>query len=77
MDQHSPAFSESLLIAELAGGRSRGNFAHRHYRTAVQRRRGLSAAARQAATDAVQQVLAELDGLHVSYFKLPRESFSA
>jgi len=77
MDPHSPALSESLLIAELAGEGPEEilliGITGERYDVGA----GLTAAARQAAATAVAEVLAELDRLNISYTKLQTESFSA
>jgi hydrogenase maturation protease len=77
MDPHSPALSESILIAELAGeGPSEilliGITGEQYEVNA-----GLSEAARQAASEAVSQILVELGRLGVSYSRLRAEQFSA
>ncbi|MFZ1918235.1 MAG: hydrogenase maturation protease [Terriglobales bacterium] len=77
MDPHSPALSESLLIAELAG-----EGPHEILLIGVTGERfevgaGLSAAAEQAATRAVAQVLTELDRLGTSYTNLRKKTYSA
>jgi hydrogenase maturation protease len=77
MDPHSPVLSESLLIAELAGEGPADilliGITGEQYEVGAE----LSDAARQAATRAVIEVLAELDRLDISYSKLRTESFSA
>ena len=77
MDPHSPALSESLLIAELAG-EGPGEIlliGVTGERFEVGAR--LGAAAEQAATQAVAEVLAELDRLSISYSKLRKSGYSA
>jgi hydrogenase maturation protease len=77
MDPHSPALSESLMIADLTGeGPSEIlliGITGEQYEVGAE----LSDAARQAAEKAVQAVLAELDRLGISYSELRRERFSA
>ena len=77
MDPHSPALSESLLIADLAGEGPADilliGITGEQYEVGTM----LSAAARQGAEKAVQQVFAELDLLGSSYSELRRQSFSA
>ncbi len=77
MDPHSPALSESLLIAELAGEGPEEilliGITGERYDVGA----GLSEAARQAATSAVIEVLGELDRLNISYSRLRTEPFSA
>ena len=77
MDPHSPALSESLLIAELAGEGPQEilliGITGEQYEVGA----GLSEAARQAAAQAIAEVLAELDRLKSPYFKLRTEPFSA
>lgn len=77
MDPHSPALSESLLIAELAGEGPQDllliGITGEQYEVGA----GLSAAAELAAAKAVTQVLLELDRLGLSYTKLRGEAFSA
>jgi hydrogenase maturation protease len=77
MDPHSPALSESLMIADLTG-EGPGDLVligitGEQYEAAT----GLSRTAEQAAEKAVQAVLAELYRLGISYWKLRREPFSA
>ena len=77
MDPHSPALSESLLIAELAGEGPQDilliGITGDQYEVGA----GLSEAARQAAARAIAEVLAELDRLKIPYLKLRAEPFSA
>lgn len=77
MDPHSPALSESLLIAELAGEGPQDilliGITGEQYGVGA----GLSEAARQAAARAVNEVLAELDRLTISHSQLRPEPFSA
>jgi hydrogenase maturation protease len=77
MDGHSPVLSESLLIADLAGEGPDEilliGITGEQYEVGA----GLSDAARQAAARAITEVLAELDRLNISYFKLRAEPFSA
>jgi len=77
MDPHSPALSESLLIADLAGEGPAHilliGITGQQYEVGT----ALSAAARQGVEKAVQQVLAELDRLGSSYSELRRQAFSA
>ena len=77
MDPHSPALSESLFIAELAGESPQDilliGITGEQYEAGA----GLSEAARQAAAQAISEVLAELDRLKIPYFKLRTEQFSA
>jgi len=77
MDPHSPALSESLMIADLTGeGPSELvliGITGQHYEAAT----GLSQTAEQAAEKCVEAVLAELDRLGISYWKLRKEPFSA
>jgi hydrogenase maturation protease len=74
---HSPALSESLMVADLTGeGPSEIlliGITGEHYEVGAE----LSSAAKQAAGKAVELVLAELDRLGISYSKLRREPFSA
>ena len=77
MDPHSPALSESLLIAELAGQGPEDilliGITGQQYEVGAE----LSEAVRQAAARAVQEVLAELQRMNLSYSKLRTEAFSA
>lgn len=77
MDPHSPALSESLLIAELAGEGPQDllliGITGEQYEVGA----GLSESAQQAAARAIAEVLAELDRLNLSYSKLRTEQFSA
>lgn len=77
MDPHSPALSESLLMADLAGEGPEDilliGITGEQYEVGT----ALSAAAKQGAEKAVQQVLAELDRLGSSYSKLRKQAFSA
>ncbi|MGB9234244.1 MAG: hydrogenase maturation protease [Terriglobales bacterium] len=77
MDPHSPALSESLLIAELAGEGPEDilliGITGEQYEVGT----GLSEAAEQAAAQAVVQVLKELDRLGISYLKLRKNPYSA
>ncbi len=77
MDPHSPVLSESLLIAELAGEGPAEilliGITGEQFEVGAE----LSAAAEQATTQAVAQVLAELDRLGISYSKLRKEPYSA
>jgi hydrogenase maturation protease len=77
MDPHSPALSESLLIAELAGEGPQeilliGITGERYEAGAA-----LSEATKRATTQAVEMVLGELDELGISYSKLRNEPYSA
>lgn len=76
MDPHSPALSESLLIAELAGEGPQNilliGITGEQYHAGA----GLSAAVRQAADRSILEVLAELDRLNASYSKLQAAPFS-
>lgn len=76
MDPHSPALSESLMIADLTGQGPDEilliGITGERYDAA-----GLSEAAEQAAEKAIGAVLAELDRLGISYWKLRNEPFSA
>jgi hydrogenase maturation protease len=77
MDPHSPALSESLLIAELAGEGPQEilliGITGEQYEVGT----SLSEAARNAAAAAVVEVLSELDRWGISYSKLRAEPFSA
>jgi len=77
MDPHSPALSESLLIAELAGEGPQEilliGITGEQYESGTK----LSEAAEQAAAKAVQEVLVELDRLGVSYSKSTGQAYSA
>jgi hydrogenase maturation protease len=77
MDPHSPALSESLLIAELAGEGPQEilliGITGEQYEVGT----SLSEAARNAAAAAVLEVLSELDRWGISYSKLRAEPFSA
>lgn len=77
MDPHSPALSESLLIAELAGEGPEDilliGITGEQYEVGA----GLSETARQGANNAVKEVLAELDRLNIAYSKLRTKPFSA
>lgn len=77
MDPHSPALSESLLIADLAGEGPEEilliGITGEQYEVATE----LSGAARGAADEAIAQILTELDGLGCSYSRLHGEEFSA
>jgi hydrogenase maturation protease len=77
MDPHSPALSESLLIAELAGEGPQEilliGITGEHFEVGT----GLSTAAEQAAAQAVAQVLTELDRLGISYTNLRKKPYSA
>jgi hydrogenase maturation protease len=77
MDPHSPALSESLMIADLTGeGPSEIlliGITGEQYEVGAK----LSEAARQASEKAVGAVLAELDRLGVSHSKLRKEAYSA
>ena len=76
MDPHSPALSESLLIADLAGEGPEEilliGITGAQYEVGTE----LSAPVRHAATNAVKEVLAELDRLKISYSNLSPETFS-
>jgi hydrogenase maturation protease len=76
MDPHSPALSESLMIADLTGQGPDEilliGITGEHYDEA-----GLSQAAGRAAEKALRAVLEELDRLGISYWKLRKEPFSA
>lgn len=76
MDPHSPALSESLMIADLTGQGPDEilliGITGDHYDVA-----GLSQVAERAAEEAVRAVLAELDRLGISYWRLRKEPFSA
>ncbi len=77
MDPHSPALSESLRIADLAGEGPQEilliGITGEQYEVGA----GLSIAAEQAATEAVAQVLTELDRLGIFYSKLRKSTYSA
>jgi hydrogenase maturation protease len=77
MDPHSPVLSESLLIAELTGEGPQDilliGITGEQYEVGAK----LSETARQAASNAVMEVLGELERLNVSYSKLHAEQFSA
>jgi len=77
MDPHSPALSESLLIADLAGEGPEEilliGITGEQYEVGA----GLSKAAKRAADEAIAQILVELDRLGISYSKLHSEEFSA
>ncbi len=77
MDPHSPALSESLLIAELAGEGPKDilliGVTGEQYEVGA----GLSDAAKQAASQAITHVLLELDRLGISYSKSRKEPYSA
>ena len=77
MDPHSPVLSESILIAELAGEGPQDilliGITGEQYEVGA----GLSETARQAATRAVVEVLAELDRLGFSYSESRAEAYSA
>ena len=77
MDPHSPALSESLLIAELADEGPEEilliGITGKRYEIGAE----LSAPARKAAFEAVDAVLAELERQGISYLKLRAEPFSA
>ncbi len=77
MDPHSPVLSESLLIAELAGEGPDDILLIGITGEQFEVGAGLSAAAEQAATQAVVQVLMELDRLGTSYRKLRKNPYSA
>jgi hydrogenase maturation protease len=77
MDPHSPALSESLLVAELAGEGPQEILLIGITGEQFEVGTGLSAAAEQAATQAVDQVLTELDRLGISYSKLRKNPYSA
>lgn len=76
MDPHSPALSESLMIADLTGQGPDEilliGITGEHYDAA-----GLSQSAERAARKAVRVVLAELDRLGIAYWKLRNKPFSA
>ncbi len=76
MDPHSPALSESLLIADLTGEGPEEilliGITGKHYEVGAE----LSEAARRGADEAIQQVLVELDRMGISYSRQPREEFS-
>ena len=76
MDPHSPALSESLMIADLTGQGPDEilliGITGKQYDAA-----GLSQTAERAAETAVHAVLAELDRLGISYRELRKETFSA
>ncbi|MGA9526751.1 MAG: hydrogenase maturation protease [Terriglobales bacterium] len=77
MDPHSPALSESLLIAELAGEGPKEilliGVTGERFEVGAE----LSEAARQAASKAVEQVLLELDRLEIPYEPSRKTPFSA
>ncbi len=77
MDPHSPALSEALLIADLAGEGPQDilliGISGEQYEVGA----GLSAAVEQAAAEAVSHVLRELDRLGFGYSKLRKTSYSA
>ena len=77
MDPHSPALSESLLIADLAGEGPEDilliGITGEQYEVGA----GLSEIACQGANHAVREVLAELERLNICYSKLRTQPFSA
>lgn len=77
MDPHSPALSESLLIAELAGEGPKEilliGITCEQYEVGAE----LSESVRGAAAHAVEEVLAELDRLGISYSSLRTDPFTA
>jgi hydrogenase maturation protease len=77
MDPHSPALSESLLIAELAGEGPKEmlliGITGEQYEVGTE----LSAPVRRASAHAVKEVLAELDRLNISYSNLRTDRFTA
>jgi hydrogenase maturation protease len=77
MDPHSPALSESLLIAELAGEGPKDilliGVTGQHYDVETR----LSPPVEQACARAVEQALEELERLDSPYTKLHTELFSA
>ncbi len=77
MDPHSPALSESLLIAELAGEGPQEILLIGITGEQFEVGAGLSAAAEQGATQAVAQVLTELDRLGISCSNLRKNDYSA
>ena len=77
MDPHSPALSESLLIAELAGEGPREILLIGITGEQFEVGAGLSAGAERGATQAVGEVLTELDRLGISYSKLRKKPYSA
>jgi len=77
MDPHSPALSESLLIAELAGQNPKDvllvGITGEQYEVGVR----LSDAARKAAIQAVNETLAEVKRLDAHYWERPDRQNSA
>ena len=77
MDPHSPALSESLLIAELAGEGPKEilliGITGEQYEVGAE----LSESVSRAADRAVKEVLTELDRLSISYSKLRTDQFTA
>jgi hydrogenase maturation protease len=77
MDPHSPALSESLLIAELAGEGPKEilliGITGEQYEVGTE----LSDPVRRASTHAIKEVLAELDRLNISYSNLRTDPFTA
>jgi hydrogenase maturation protease len=77
MDPHSPALSESLLIAEFAGEGPEDVLLIGITGEQYEAGRGLGPAAENGCTLAVREVLAELERLGISYTKLRTETYSA
>ncbi|HTR25506.1 MAG TPA: hydrogenase maturation protease [Terriglobales bacterium] len=75
MDPHSPALSESILIAEMAGEGPEEILLIGITGEQYEVNAGLSEAAEKAADEAVVQILVELGRLGVSYTKLRTKSY--
>ena len=77
MDPHSPALSESILIAEMAGEGPQEILLIGITGEQYEVNAGLSAAAEKAAREAVVQILVELGRLGVSYTRSHTGPYSA
>jgi len=78
MDPHSPALSESLLIADLAGGNLEEVLLIGISGEQFEPGSSLSPAVRESVAPAIQEILKELDRIKVAYWDQPRTgSFSA
>ena len=77
MDPHSPALSESILIAEMAGEGPEEILLIGITGEQYEVNAGLSEAAEKAAREAVVQILVELGRLGFSYTELHTKSYSA
>ena len=77
MDPHSPALSESILIAEMAGEAPAEILLIGITGEQYEVNAGLSKAAEKAGQEAVVQILVELGRLGVSYTELRTKSYSA